>query len=109
VTGILGAAFVGTILVAGTVLASFTQNQTIAVAASTLVAFALFQPVRGRVQAAVDRRFDRARVDGERTAAAFSERLRHDVEISTVADELLSTIDATIKPAARSLWLREGR
>ena len=108
VTGILGAAFFGTILVAEAVLASFTQNQTIAVAASTLVAFALFQPVRGRVQAAVDRRFDRARVDGERTAAAFSERLRHDVEISTVADELLSTIDATIKPAARSLWLRGG-
>ena len=109
VTGILGAVFVGTILAAGALLASFTQNQTIAVAASTLVAFALFQPVRGRVQAAVDRRFDRARVDGERVAAAFSERLRHDVELSTVADELLSTIDATIKPAARSLWLREGR
>ena len=108
VTGILGAAFVGTILVAGTLLASFTQNQTIAVAASTLVAFALFQPVRGRVQAAVDRRFDRARVDGERTAAAFREHLRHETEISTVADALLSTIDATVKPAARGLWLRKG-
>ena len=108
VTGILGAAFVGTILVAEALLASFTQNQTIAVAASTLVAFALFQPVRGRVQMAVDRRFDRARVDGERTAAAFREHLRHDTEISTVADALLSTIDATVKPAARSLWLRKG-
>ena len=51
------------------------QGETLAVAASTLVAFALFQPVRRRVQTAVDHRFDRARYDGERTAAAFAERL----------------------------------
>ncbi len=88
-TGLLGAAFVATVIAV-----SFTQGQTIAVAASTLVAFALFQPLRRRVQAAVDRRFDRARVDGERTAAEFSNRLRHEVDISTIAGELLGTIDA---------------
>jgi hypothetical protein len=102
-TGLLGCAFVATIIGV-----SFTQGQTIAVAASTLVAFALFQPLRRRIQAVVDRRFDRARVDGERTAAAFGARLRHEVDISTIAGELLGTIDASVKPSARSLWLRQG-
>ena len=100
-TGLLGAAFVATVIAV-----SFTQGQTIAVAASTLVAFALFQPLRRRVQALVDRRFDRARVDGERTAAEFSNRLRHEVDISTIAGELLGTIDVAVKPSARTLWLR---
>ncbi len=72
------------------------------------MAFALFQPLRRRIQAVVDRRFDRARVDGERTAAEFSDRLRHEVDISTIAHELLGTIDAAVKPSARSLWLRQG-
>jgi hypothetical protein len=102
-TGMLGAAFVATVIGV-----SFTQGQTIAVAASTLVAFALFQPLRRRVQGVVDRRFDRARVDGERTAAEFRARLRHEVDISMIAVELLETIDASVKPSARSLWLRQA-
>ena len=61
-----------------------TDESTLAVAASTLIAFALFQPLRRRVQRAVDRRFDRARYDGERTAAAFAERLRGQVDLAGV-------------------------
>ena len=57
-----------------------TQGETLAVAASTLVAFALFQPLRRRVQSVIDRRFDRSRYDGERTTNAFSERLRDQVD-----------------------------
>ena len=55
-------------------------------ATSTLVVFALFQPVRRRVQPAVDRRFDRARYDGERTAGEFAARVRNQVELESLRD-----------------------
>ncbi len=88
-------------------LGDVTQGETLAVAASTLVAFALFQPVRRRVQRAVDRRFDRARYDGERTAAAFADRLRHEVDLETLATELEQTAVHAVRPTISSLWLRE--
>jgi hypothetical protein len=97
---------IGWALVTGAVLSDFTQGETLAVAASTLVAFALFQPLRRRVQTAVDRRFDRARYDGERTAAAFGDRLRDQVDIDAVASDLRATVDAGIRPATIGLWLR---
>ena len=75
VTGILAVVFVGTILVSQTVLASFFRGNSVAVAVSTLVVAALFQPLRRRIQAVVDRRFNRARYDAERTVAAFAGRL----------------------------------
>ena len=108
VTGILGATFVLTILGLQALLVSFTQSQTIAVAASTLVAASLFQPVRRGVQRSVDRRFDRARVDGDVTAIAFAERLREVVAIDALTNDLLETIDDSVKPTSRSLWLRRG-
>jgi hypothetical protein len=86
--------------------ADATRSNTLVVAASTLLVAALFQPIRRRVQAPVDRRFNRARVDAELTAAAFAERLRDVVEINTVAEDLAWTIDQTVKPSAQGLWLR---
>ena len=83
-----------------------TQAQTIAVAASTLVAFALFQPLRRRVQRIVDRRFDRARYDADRTTAAFAERLRDEVDIDAVSADLQETVRAAIQPERLGLWLR---
>jgi hypothetical protein len=89
-------------------VAGVAQGETLAVAASTLLAFALFQPLRRRVQQVVDRRFDRARYDADRTAAAFSERLRHETDMATVTQDLARTTDLTMAPASLSIWLRAG-
>ena len=87
-------------------LGAVTGGDTIAVALSTLVVAALFQPVRRRAQTVVDRRFDRARFDAERTAAAFSERLRDETDIATVTADLDGTVREVLKPTALTLWLR---
>ena len=102
--GLLG---IFAVLVVGlqALLDGVTQGDTLPVALSTLVAAALFQPIRRRVQHAVDRRFDRARYDGERTAAAFAERLRDEVDLEALADDLRSTVGHAVRPAAASVWL----
>jgi len=106
VTGTLIGVFVLGVIALQTALSQFTQGETIAVTASTLLAFALFQPLRRRVQLGVDRRFDRARYDGRRTTDAFAERLRGEVEIDVVAADLEATIEVAVRPATQGLWLR---
>ena len=87
-------------------LSEVFEGTTLAVATSTLVTFALFQPVRRRVQGAVDRRFDRARYDGERAAAAFSERLRDQVDLADLRRDLLAVTSATLRPTHADVWVR---
>ena len=106
VTGILAIVFAAAILLLQGLLSTFTQGQTVAVAASTLAVFALFQPVRRRVQRLVDRRFDRGRYDSERTALAFSERLRHEVDMEAVTLDLAQTTRQTVAPTSLAIWLR---
>lgn len=108
VTGILVAVFAGLVVGLQALLAGFTQGQTLAVAASTLVALALFQPVRRRVQRAVDRRFDRARYDGERIAVAFAARLRGEVDLDAAQTALASTAVSALQPSSAGVWLRRG-
>jgi hypothetical protein len=67
---------------------------------------AAFRPARRRVQHAVDRRFDRRRYDAAQTIAAFSARLRQQVDLDTLTVELLSVVDQTMQPTQASLWLR---
>jgi hypothetical protein len=106
VTAVIVAVFAGGVLALQTLLAEFTQGQRLAVAASTLVAFAAFQPVRRRVQNAVDRRFDRARYDGERTAAAYAERLRDQVDLMDLEADIAGTISAALRPTSVGIWIR---
>ena len=80
-----------------------------AVAVSTLVAAALFSPLRRRVQRAVDRRFNRARYDADRTVAAFAVRLKDAVDLDTVQDDLAAVVQRVLEPAHLTLWVSEGR
>ena len=109
VTGVLVAVFAGAIVALQAVLVDVTQGQTVAVAASTLVAFALFQPLRRRVQSAVDRRFDRARYDARADGHGFSERLRDEVDLAGLSGDLDATIRDAIAPRSIGIWLRESR
>ena len=112
ITGILGVTFVGIVLlvqaVVDSLLPQVTETGTPAVAASTLAAAALFQPLRRRVQSTVDRRFDRARVDRDRSIVRLGNRLRDAVELDAIRADLLGTIDATIRPANATVWLRRS-
>ena len=108
VTGVLVTVFAGAVVALQGVLDGVTQGQTLAVAASTLVAFALFQPIRRRVQSVVDRRFDRARYDAQRTVDAFAERLRNEVDLTTLRTALVATTADAVRPVNATVWLRAG-
>jgi hypothetical protein len=82
----------------------FRFHSSVAVAAATLVAAALFAPVRRRVQHVVDRRFNRARYDAERTVAAFADRLKDAVDLDAVRDDLAAVVQAALEPAHLSVW-----
>ena len=88
-------------------IGGITRNDPLVVAASTLSVAALFNPVRSRVQSIVDRRFNRARFDAERTVADFAGRLRDQLDLSTLAGELLRTSVAAVEPATSAVWLRK--
>lgn len=102
-TAMLVGTFIG--LVALTTDA-FALSGRVGVAASTLVAAALFNPLRVRIQRLVDRRFNRARYDAEATLAAFRLRLREAVELEAVRGELLDAVNRAVEPVHTSLWLR---
>lgn len=85
------------------------SGSSLAVAVSTLVVAALFQPLRRRVQARVDRRFNRGRYDAERTVAAYTNRLREQVDLDAVSSDLLHVVHETLQPASAGLWLRGVR
>jgi hypothetical protein len=104
VTGLLVGVYAGIVLLSTDVL-SLTSSA--AVAASTLAAAALFNPLRRRVQRVVDRRFNRARYDGEQTVAAFAVRLKDAVDLDSVRDDLASVVQEALEAAHVSVWMNE--
>jgi hypothetical protein len=105
VTGMLLAVYVGLV----TAVSWLTPNgNSPAVAMSTLAVAALFQPLRRRVQKAVDHRFNRPRYDAARTVESFSLELRDKVDIDALATDLLDVVHQTMQPARAGLWLRDG-
>lgn len=106
ISGLLLAAYGGLILLLQGPLGALTGGETVSVAVSTLVVAGLFQPVRRRVQRAVDHRFHRAAFDAERTVVGFAGRMRSDVDIATVLTDLHATIHDAIRPSHVGLWLR---
>jgi hypothetical protein len=104
-TGLLVGVYAGLVLLATRVL---SVHGTVAVAAATLAAAALFTPLRRRVQRIVDRRFNRARYDADRTVAAFAARLQDAVDLDTVRDDLAATVQAALEPAHVSVWTTGG-
>jgi hypothetical protein len=111
VTVVLSAVFVSVDLLLVAVFSQVVaglEGNGIAVAAATLVAAALFSPVRQRVQRAVDQRFHRTRYDAERTVAGLSARLRDEVDIGRLRDDILDVVVRSVEPEVAQLWLRRG-
>ena len=104
VTGLLVGVYAGLVLLATQVL---SVSSPVAVAASTLAAAALFNPLRRRVQRAVDRRFNRARYDADRTIAAFAARLTGAVDLDTVQADLAGVVHQALEPAHVSVWISQ--
>jgi hypothetical protein len=102
ITALLGGLFVGLILLATHVLA---VKGSVDVAVATLVIAALFNPLRKRVQRAVDRRFNRARYDAEAIVTAFTARLRQTIDLDTLQSDLASVADQVFQPTHVSVWL----
>jgi hypothetical protein len=82
-------------------------SSPVAVAASTLAAVGLFNPLRRRLQRLVDRRFNRARYDAEAIVATFTARLREAVDLETVRSELLAVVNRSVEPVHASVWIRQ--
>jgi hypothetical protein len=101
VTGLLVGVYAGLVLLTTQV---FRVHTPVAVAASTLAAAALFNPL---LQRAVDRRFNRARYDADQTVAAFSARLKDAVDLDAVRDDLASVVHQALEPAHVSLWISQ--
>lgn len=105
--GMLAIVYLGSVSALGWVGRELTgQSGALAVTLSTLLVAVSFQPLRRRIQSAVDRRFYRRRYDAHSAAAAFSNRLRSEIDLEALTHELLGVIDETLQPSHAAVWLR---
>lgn len=109
VTAVLVAVFAATAVGLSTLLGSLAQGETLAVAASTLFVFAIFGPLRRRAQSAVDRRFDRARYDAQRTVEGLAAGLRDEFDLERLGTGLGAVVDQALAPSSVGVWLRSSQ
>jgi hypothetical protein len=102
-TVLLGGGYAAVVLGLGQLLG---RDSPLVVAGATLAVAAVFQPARRRIQAAVDRRFNRRRHDAAQRIAAFSDRLRQQVDLDELTAEFLAVVEETMQPTTASMWLR---
>lgn len=105
ITAFLATSYVGVVLALGAATRATGASSDLAVAVSTLVVAALFQPVRRWVQRLVDRRFNRRRYDAARTVAAFGAELRREVRLDRLADDLQQVVATSVLPRHTSVWM----
>jgi hypothetical protein len=107
VTALLAGVYASVVLILGQVFGGVgAELPSWVVAAATLAAAAAFRPARRRIQAGVDRRFNRRKYNAAKTVEAFSARLRDEVDLDALAAELLAVVDQTMQPTRASLWLQ---
>ena len=108
ISAVLAVLFAATVVGIQVLLSRLTGQSTIAVASATLVAFAVFQPLRRRVQAAVDRRFNRAHIDAQRVLDGFAAGLRDDAALEALNEHLVAVVTRSMQPRSVGVWTRPG-
>lgn len=105
-TSILGVAYLGIVVFLQRLVDPLTRESDLAIAASTLVVAGLFRPLRVRVQAFIDRRFYRSKYDAVETLDRFTTRLRDEIELGALSEDLIAVVGDAMQPTHASLWLR---
>lgn len=105
-TAILGFTYLAVVVGLQRAMGGLTEDSDIAIAGSTLAVAALFRPVRSRVQAFIDQRFYRRKYDATETLDRFSSRLRDQVDLESLKDEIVGVVGETMQPAHVSVWLK---
>jgi len=105
-SGLIAALFAGLIVALQALLAPLTSESSLAVAGSTLVAAAVFQPVRRRIQAAVDHRFNRRRYDAERIVDAYAAQLRGVTDLDAIEAGAVDAVARSLGPSGAGVWIR---
>jgi len=108
-TVILALVYTGLVIGLQSLLQRFTGSSDLAIVASTLTIYVLFQPLRSRIQQMIDRRFYRRKYDAAKTVAAFSATLRNEVDLNQLCEDLQVVVQETMQPAYISLWLRSPK